>query len=188
LVDDLSANSAFSSDEKLEFRGNFDACPLPFDVRTDGRFGTRERGADSAGVGAASRSMRRNDSSRTRLGRIRPLGVDDTPTRDGSAASMPNAAAKARCDPRSAACGGLVSDDCASGFDAVASLGRRRTSTVNEGTARLNVVLAAAQRSADSSRRRGPCEAKRSNAIGDQHEPGGADRRLHEKPREACVR
>jgi hypothetical protein len=29
-----------------------------------------------------------------------------------------------------------------SGFEVVASLGRRRTSTVNEGTARLNVVLA----------------------------------------------
>ena len=49
----------------------------------------------------------------------------------------------------------------------VASLGRRRTSTVNEGTARLNVVLDTAHRSADSSRRRRPCEAKRNKAIGD---------------------
>jgi hypothetical protein len=48
-----------------------------------------------------------------------------------------------------------------SGFEVVASLGRRRTSTVNEGTARLNVVLDTADRTADSSRRSRPCEAKR---------------------------
>jgi hypothetical protein len=41
---------------------------------------------------------------------------------------------------------GLVSDDCTSGFEVVASLGRRRTSTVNEGIPRLNVVLATARR------------------------------------------
>src|SRR5271155_1326668 len=36
-----------------------------------------------------------------------------------------------------------------------------RRPTVNEGAARLNIVLASAHRSADSSRRRRPCEAKR---------------------------
>jgi hypothetical protein len=125
---------------------------LPFDVCTDGRFGAREGGADSAGVGAASRSRRRSDSSETRLGRIRPFGGDATSTGDGSAFLAPNAAADARRHSRSnPACGDLVSDDSASGFELVASLGRRRTSTVNEGTARLNVVLDTARRWADSS-------------------------------------
>ena len=109
------------------------------------------------------------NSSGTRLGRIRPFGVDATATGgDGSTFFASNAGAATQCDARSnPACGDLVSDDCASGFDVVASLGRRRTSTVNEGTARLNVVLDTAHRSADSSRRRRPCEAKRNKAIGD---------------------
>jgi hypothetical protein len=118
---------------------------------------------------------------------VRRLGADDVTARrrrgseefgplemmphqqgDGSVLFAANAAAATRCDSRSnAACGGLVSGDCASGFDAAASLGRPRTSIVNEGTARLNVVLATAHRSADSSRRRRPCEAKRNKAIGD---------------------
>jgi len=68
LVDTFSA-IGFSSDKNLEFRGNFD-------VRIGGRFGAREGGSDSAGVGAASGSVRRNDSSGTRLGRIRPFGDD----------------------------------------------------------------------------------------------------------------
>ena len=123
---------------------------------------------NSAVVSAASWSVRSNDSSGTRLGRIRPFGVDATSIGDGSTSLAPNAAAKGRCDARSnPASGDLVSDDCASGFGAVASLGRRRTSTVNEGTARLNVVLDTAHVSADSSRRRRPCEAKRNHAIGD---------------------
>ena len=35
----------------------------------------------------------------------------------------------------------LVSDNCKSWLELVASLGRRRTSTVNDGTARLNEAL-----------------------------------------------
>ena len=123
-------------------------------------------GQNSAVVSAASRSGRCNGSSGTRLGRIRPSGDDATSVGDGSTFFAANAAAEARCDSRSIApCGGLVSDDCGSGFD-VASLGRRRTSTVNEGAARLNLVLDTAHRSAHSSRRRRPCEAKRNKAIG----------------------
>ena len=103
------------------------------------------------GVAAASWSVHRKDSSGTRLGRIRPFGVDATSTRDGSAFLARNGAAEARCGSRSnRACVDLVSDDCASGFDAVASLGRRRTSTMNEGTARLTVFLDAACRSVNS--------------------------------------
>ena len=104
------------------------------DERADG-----EGGADSASVGAASRSIRRNGSSGTRQGRIRPLGADATSTGDGST-SAPNATAEAPCDFRSnSACGDPVSDDGARGPNVVASLGRHRISTVNEGTARLNV-------------------------------------------------
>jgi hypothetical protein len=155
VVDVLSATGAFSSDDNLECGGNFDARSLPFDVRAGGRFGACEGGSNSAVVSAASRSVRRNDSSGTRLGRIRPFGDDATSVGDGSAFFASKAAAATPCDARSnPACGNLVSDDCASGFDVVASLGRRRTSTVNKGTARLNVVLDTAHRSADSSRRR----------------------------------
>ena len=64
------------------------------------------------------------------------------------------------------ACGDLVSDNCTCGFEVIASLGRRRTSTVKEETARLNVVLDIAHDSVESSRRRRPCEAKRNKAIG----------------------
>ena len=132
------------------------------------RFGAREGGSNSAVVSAESRSGRRNDSSGTRLGRIRPLGDDSTSTGDGSTFFASKAAAATRCDSRSnPACGDLVSDNCTCGFEVIASLGRRRTSTVNEGTARLNVVLDTAHRRADSSRRRRPCEAKRNKAIGD---------------------
>ena len=145
----------------------------------------REGGADSAGVGAASRSVRRNGSSGTRLGRIRPFGDDATSTGDGSTSFASKAAAATRCGSRSnPACGDLVSDDCASGFEVVASLGRRRTSTVNEGTARLNVVLDTAHRSAVSSRRRRPCEAKRNKAIGDYRETNGPSR---PRPRDECL-
>jgi hypothetical protein len=141
---------------------------LPFDVRDGVRFGAHEGESNSAVVSAASRSGRRNDSSGTRLGRIRPFGDHATSTGDGSTFFASNAAAATRCDARSnPACGDLASDDCASGFDAVARLGRRRTSTVNEGTARLNVALDTAHRSADSSRRRQACDAKRNKAIGD---------------------
>ena len=66
-----------------------------------------------------------------------------------------------------AACGGLVSDDCKFGLGVVASLGRRRTSTVNDGTARLNVVLDTAYSSAESARPKRPCEAMPSKAIAD---------------------
>src|SRR5271166_6857075 len=62
---------------------------------------------------------------------------------------------------------GLVSDDRTFGLEVVASLDRRRTSTVNDGTARLNVVLDTAYDSADSSRPWRPCEAMRSKAIAD---------------------
>jgi len=140
---------------------------LPFNFRTNGRFGAREGGSDSAVVSAASRSGRRKGSSGTRLGRIRPFGDDATSVGDGSAFFTPNAAAKARSNSRSnPACGDLDSDDCASEIDVAASLGRRRTSTVNEGTARLNVVLDTAHCLTDSSRRRQPCEANRNKAIG----------------------
>ena len=71
-------------------------------------------------------------------------------------------ALSARSNP---ARGDWISDDSASGFD-VASRGRRRTSTVNEGTARLTVFLDTTHCSADSSRPRRPCEAKRNKAIG----------------------
>jgi len=156
------------ADETFEFRGDLDVWSLPFNVRTDGRFGAREGGANSAADTGASGSGRHNDSSGTRLGRIWPLGDDAaTSTGDGSTFFASSAAAATRCDSRSNTPGGrLVSDDCASGLNVVASLGRRRTSTVNEGTARLNDVLATAHRGADSSRRRRPCEAKRNKAIG----------------------
>ncbi len=115
-----SATGSLSSRETLEFRGNFDAWSFLFDVRTDdGRtddgLGAGEGGADSASVRAASRSIRRNGSSGTRLGRIRPFGADATSTGDGST-SAPNATAEAPCDFRSnPACGDLVSDDGARG-------------------------------------------------------------------------
>src|SRR5271167_27372 len=120
------------ADEIFEFRGDLDVWSLPFNVRTDGRFGAREGGANSAANTGASGSGRHNDSSGTRLGRIRPLGDDAaTSTGDGSTFFASSAAAATRCDSRSnPACGDLVSDDCASGLN-VASLGRRRTSTVN---------------------------------------------------------
>ena len=166
-----STTGSLSSRETLEFRGNFDAWSFLFDVRTDDGLGAGEGGADSASVGAASRSTRRNGSSGTRLGRIRPLGADATSTGDGST-SPPNATAEAPCDFRSnPTCGDLVSDDGARGPNVVASLGRRRISTVNEGTARLNVFPDTADGWADfvlpkttlrgkaqqSNRRRGPC-------------------------------
>ena len=47
-----------------------------------------------------------------------------------------------------ATCGGFVSEDCTFGLDVAASLERRRTSIVNDGTARLNVVLDTAYGSA----------------------------------------
>src|SRR5271166_6331040 len=56
-----------------------------------------------------------------------------------------------------------------------------RRPTVNEGAARLNTVLATAHRSADSSRRRQPCEAKRNNARGDHR--GGKEAIAPEPPR-----
>ena len=145
---------------------------MPFDVCTDGRFGAREGGSDSAAVGAAC-----SDSSGTRLGRIRPLGGDAAATGDGSTFLASKAAAATRYDSRSnPACRDLISDDCTCGFEVIASLGRRRTSTVKEGTARLNVVLDIAHDSVESSRRRRPCEAKRNKAIGDYRETNGPSR------------
>jgi hypothetical protein len=167
LVDSLSANGACSSDEKLEFRGDFDACSFLFDVRTAGRFGGREGGSESAADTGAS-SSRCRGSSGTRLGRIRPFEADATATGDGSAFCAPDVAAATGGDSRlSPARGGLLSRDSASGLNVVARLDRRRTSTVNEGNARLNVVLATAHRSADSSPRGRPCEARPNNARGD---------------------
>jgi hypothetical protein len=168
LLDDLSANGAFSSDEKLELHGDLDACSPCFAARTDGRFGTRGGGSDSAVDTRASSHRRSRGSSGTRLGRIRPVGRDvATSTGEGSVFCASNAAAAARCDSGSnAVFEGWVSDDCAFWFEVVASLGRRRTSTVNDGTARLNVVLAIVHYSADSSRRGRSCEAWCSNAIG----------------------
>ena len=66
-----------------------------------------------------------------------------------------------------ATCGGFVSEDCTFGLDVAASLDRRRTSIVNDGTARLNVVLDTAYGSANSFRPRRLCEAMRSKAIAD---------------------
>ena len=77
---------------------------------------------------------------------MRPFGDDATSVGGGSACFAANAVAATRCDARSnPARGDWISDDGASGFDLVARFGRRRTSTVNEGTARLNVVLDTAQ-------------------------------------------
>ena len=107
------------------------------------------------GVGAASCSVRRNDSSGTRLGRIWPFRDDATSVGDRSAFFASNAGAATWCDARSKpAPGDLASDNCASGFDVVARFSRRRTSTVNEGTACLKVFLDTACHSADSSRPR----------------------------------
>jgi hypothetical protein len=169
LVDDLSNNGAFSSDEKLDLHGDLAACSPCFAARTDGRFGTRGGGSDSAVDTRASSRRRSRGSSGTRLGRIRPVGRDvATSTGEGSVFCASNAAAAARCDSGSnAAFEGWVSDDCAFGFEVVASLGRRRTSTVNDGTTRLNVALATAHCSADSSRRRRSCEAESNKATGD---------------------
>ena len=126
---------------------------LPFTSRTDGRFGAVEAGIDSVADNEASRSGRLSGSSATRLGRIRPFGAE-TSTGGWAAFFAPIAAASAGCDSRSNAAGGLfVSSDCTVGLEAAASLGRRRTSTVNDGTMRLNVAL-------DSCRRR-PSEAVR---------------------------
>ena len=66
-----------------------------------------------------------------------------------------------------ATCGGFVSEDCTFGLDVAASLDRRRTSIVNDGTARLNVVLDTAYGSANSFRPRRLCEAMHSKAIAD---------------------
>ena len=143
MVDNLSpANGGFLSDENLGFRGDLDAWSPCFRARTDGRFGVREGRSESvAGTGASS-SRRCRGSSGTRLGRIRPRGRDGAPSTGERSIFAPNAAAAAPDDSRSnAACAGLVSDDCTSGFEVVASLGRRRTSTVNEGIARLTIVL-----------------------------------------------
>ena len=99
-------------------------------------------GSKSAADTGASSYRRCRCSSGRRLGRIRRVGSDAaTSTGERSIFFAPNAAAAARCDSRSnAACGRLVSDDCASGFEVVASLGRRRTSTVNEGTAQEEIA------------------------------------------------
>jgi hypothetical protein len=106
-----------------------------------------------------------------------PPGDDSTSTGDGSTFLASKAAAATRCDSRSnPGCGDLVSDDCTCGFEVIASLGRRRTSTVKDGTARLNVVLDIAHDSVESSRRRRPCEAKRNKAIGDYRETNGPSR------------
>lgn len=144
-----------------------DACSHCRCARTDGRSGVREGGSRSAASAGASSSRRCRSSSGSRLGRIRPLGCNAaTSTGEASSFLAPNVAAAARCDALlNAACGGLVSDNCASGLAVVASLGRRRTSTVNEGTARLNVVLPTAHRSCDSCRRRRPSAAKRDKAM-----------------------
>jgi hypothetical protein len=109
---------------------------------------------------------------RTLLLMMRRFGADDGTARRGRGSeefgpsdAMPqhqqgtdlpffasNAPAAARCDSLSnATCGDLVSEDCTFGLEVVASLDRRRTSTVNDGTARLNVVLDTAYGSADSS-------------------------------------
>ena len=96
---------------------------------------------------------------------MRHLGCDGATSTGELSMFAPNAAAAARCDARSnAACGGLLWDGCAPGFEVIGSLGRRRTSTVNEGTARLIVLVATAHRSADSPRRRRSWEARCSNA------------------------
>ena len=89
--------------------------------------------SDSAVVSAASRSVRRKDSSGTKLGRIRPFGVDGHLRRRRShllrLKSRSQGTMRRSVKSYCGACGDLVSDDCASGFDAVARLGRRRTST-----------------------------------------------------------
>ena len=73
---------------------------------------------------------------------MRPFGVDAATVGDGSTFFVSNAGAATQCDARSnPARGDLASDNGPSGFDVVARFGRRRTSTVNEGTARLNVIL-----------------------------------------------
>ena len=159
------------------------------------RFGAREGGSNSAVASAQSRSGRRDGSSAMRLGRIRRIGCD-APNINGELYPPPSPRTpqpRHNADSRSnAPCRGLFSDDCASGFDLVASLGRRRTSTVNEGTARLNVVLDTAHRSADSSSRGRPCEAKRNKAIGDyrrdKRPPGRARRPNREVAREPLKR
>ena len=143
LVDGLSANGAFSSDEKIELCGDLDACSPCFAARAAGRFGARKGGSESAAETGALSSRRCHGSSGTRLGRIRPLGCDAATTDEPSICCDANAAAAARCGSGSnAAFEGWVSDDIPFWFEVVASLGRRRTSTVNDGTARLNVVLA----------------------------------------------
>jgi len=121
-------------------RGDLGACSL--------RFGAREGTSDSAAGTGISLSRKYSGSSGARLGSIRPLGGDaPTSLADASTFFASNAAAATRCDSRSNPAGGdLVSDDCASEFDVVARRGRRRTSTLNEGTARLNVILDSAHR------------------------------------------
>ena len=130
------------------------------------------------------RSLWRAKVGRTLLLLVRRLGADDVTARrdearknrpfgdDATSAGNRSPSSQRTPQPRHGATldQTLLAGACsrtirASGFD-VASLGRRRTSTVNEGAARLNVVLDTAHRSADSSRRRRPCEAKRNKAIG----------------------
>jgi len=163
---DNSSASGMLAGEDSELRGGLNVWALSFIGRTDGRFGALEVGSDSVADNAASRSRRASGSSATRLGRIRPFGAGTS--REGwSVFFAPIAAASAGCDSGSNATGGgLVSSDRTFGLEVAASLGRRRTSTVNDGTVRLNVVLDTPGGSADSSRPRRPCEAKHSKAIG----------------------
>ena len=167
MADNRSPSGMLSADEH-PVRGGLDVWALPFRGRTDGRLSGIEVGPDSAADKEASRSRRPSGLSATRLGRIRPFGYDAATSTSGcSTFFASNAAAAARWDSRSkAAREGLVSDDCTLGLEGVGSLGRRRTSTMNGGTARLNVVLDTAHGSADSPRPKRPCEAKRSKAIG----------------------
>ena len=160
VVDALSADGAFSSDENPRFRAIWMLDPFALAAAPAVALAPAKVGQTLwvllRRLGACTvRTCRGRDSEG-----FRPFGVDATSTRDGSAFLARNGAAEARCGSRSnRACVDLVSDDCASGFDAVASLGRRRTSTMNEGTARLTVFLDAACRSVDLSRRRRTCGA-----------------------------
>jgi len=109
--------------------------------RVDRRFVAR--GVSSGSSTESPRSERVAASSTTRLGRIRPLGGAGAASARGRSGSFDsNTASAARCVSRSNADRtGAVSNRRPFALELEERLGCRRTSTVNEGVLRLNLVL-----------------------------------------------
>ena len=168
VIDNVSVADGLSAKVITGSSVDLVGCFRCLGAAAQGHFGAREDDSDSAPVRRTSLIGRRSGSSGTRLGRIRPFGADAASVVDGSTSLAPNAEAATRCASRSnPVCGDLDSGIWALGVAWPATLGRRRTSTVNVGTLRLNVVLDTACRPADSSLGDDHARQKRSKAIGD---------------------